>query len=313
MTVPAPVRKLVLLGTPVLAAAVMVLAAAVLADQLPAEVPSHWGTGGLSDDTMPLWAYTGLFGTLAVSLGLGFQSLRHRLGEPVSQRLVGGLGVGMAVWMAALHVGTLLAARGTTGPIPFPTTAFVGSFVAAFVATALAAAVVRPIERHGELLAATPIAVEPGEAVVWSGQGVAAPWTWMLLGTALLPVPIVVVVGLAWLAVLLVAVGLVAMTVLRVRVTVGPQGVVARTGPFGLVRFGVPLDDVTEVHAEVIDPLHYGGWGLRFLPGVRGLVVRNGPGLRIERTDGPTLVVTVDGAAEAAGVLQAHLSSAATD
>ena len=98
---------------------------------------------------------------------------------------------------------------------------------------------------------------------------------------------------------------------LRIRVSVGPQGLVARTGPFGLVRFAAPLEEIAGVHAEVVDPLAYGGWGLRVLPGIRGLVVRRGPGLRVERRDAATLVVTVDDAAAAAGVLEAHLAAVA--
>ena len=194
MNVPGPVRKFVLLGTPLLAVCVMVAVTVALAPELPAEVPSHWGDGGLSDDTMPLWAFTGLMASLTVVIGIGFQSLRHRIGDPMSQRLVGGLGVGMAVWLAALHIGSLFAARGTTGPIPFPTSTMVGSLVAGSLATVLGAAVVRTIERTGAPLPSETLAVEPGEAVVWTGTSHAPPWIWGLLGTVVIPVPIVVAV-----------------------------------------------------------------------------------------------------------------------
>lgn len=309
MTVPATVRKLVLLGTPVLAVVVIGISSVALMSELPEEVPSHWGVGGMSDDSMPLWAVTTLFATMAGGLGLLFQSLRHRLGEPVTQKVVGGLGVGIAVWLTALHVGILLAARGTEGPIPFPRGALWAAFALAGVATVLAAAVVRPIERHGAALTATALEIEKGEAVVWHGRGTAARWTWALLASTLLPVPVLVAAGLPWVGLLLVVVGAGAVTVLRVRVIVGPQGLTVRTGPFGVIRYRVPLDEVESVHAEVIDPLAYGGWGLRWLPGVRGLVVRRGPGLRIERRQKATLVVTVDDAPAAAGVLLAHIAA----
>ncbi len=309
MTVPATVRKLVLLGTPVLAVLVIGGSSVALMSELPTEIPSHWGAGGMSDGTMPLWALTTLFATMAGGLGLLFQSLRHRLGEPVTPRVVGGIGVGMAVWLTTLHVGILLAARDTTGPIPFPRGVVWGSLLLGAIATGLAAAIVRPIERHGRPLDATPLDIEPGEAVVWHGRGTAARWTWMLLAGTLVPVPVLVAAGLPWVGALLVVVGASAVSVLRVRVTVGPQGVTARTGPFGIIRFRAALSEISSVHAELIDPLAYGGWGLRFLPGVRGLVVRRGPGLRIEKIDGPSLVLTVDDAAKAAGVLQAHLAA----
>ena len=56
-----------------------------------------------------------------------------------------------------------------------------------------------------------------------------------------------------------------------------------------------------------MDPLTHGGWGWRVLPGLRAVVHRAGPGIRVQQADGPTIVVTVDDAAEAVGVLRAHL------
>ena len=87
----------------------------------------------------------------------------------------------------------------------------------------------------------------------------------------------------------------------------------ARFGPLGGFRSRVPLDEVARVTAEVVEPLAYGGWGYRIIPGVRAVIVRQGPGLRVDRIDGPSLVVTVDDAGVAAGVLRAHLAAAARD
>lgn len=307
MNVPAQVRKTVLLWTPVLAVLVIVLSSVALRGELPADIPSRWGPGGAVVDTTGLWVLTALLALLAGGVGLLLQVVRRRIGEPVSQRVVGGLGVGVPVLLAALHVGLLLTARGAADPVAFPTAAVWGSLLLGALATGGAAAIVRPVERHGRALEATPLEIEPGEAVVWHGTGTAATWAWVLLGTTIVPVFVLLAVGLPWIAALVVVVVATGATVLRVRVTVGPQGVTARTGPFGVIRFHVPLSEVESVHAEVVDSLVYGGWGLRFLPGVRGLVVRNGPGLRVEREEGPSLVVTVDAAEEAAGVLLAHL------
>jgi hypothetical protein len=50
----------------------------------------------------------------------------------------------------------------------------------------------------------------------------------------------------------------------------------------------------------------FGGWGWRVGRGGRvGVVTRKGEGLLVERTGGRSIVVTVDGAAGAAGLLNA--------
>jgi hypothetical protein len=87
---------------------------------------------------------------------------------------------------------------------------------------------------------------------------------------------------------------------------VGPAGVTARLGWFGWPRVHVPIADVGEVRIEQVVPYEYGGWGWRLVPGVSAIIVRRGPGLRIARRTGRTLVVTIDDAGRAAGVLEAH-------
>ena len=84
------------------------------------------------------------------------------------------------------------------------------------------------------------------------------------------------------------------------RVTVVPRGLAVRLGPGGLVRLRVPLARVTAADAIVVDPLAHGGYGLRLMPGLRGVIFGTGPGLRVEQQDGPTTVVTIPDAAEAA-------------
>jgi hypothetical protein len=77
-----------------------------------------------------------------------------------------------------------------------------------------------------------------------------------------------------------------------------------------MFRLHVPIAEITTVDAIVVDPLDplaHGGWGIRLLPGLRAVVFRRGPGIRVVTADGRATIVTIDGAAEAAGVLRAHL------
>jgi len=94
-----------------------------------------------------------------------------------------------------------------------------------------------------------------------------------------------------------------------IAVAVGPVGLKVRFGPLGWPVIRVALADIERIEVEDVEPLAYGGWGYRAMPGVRAVVIRRGIGLRIVRRGSPDLVVTVDDAATAAGVLAAHLEA----
>jgi hypothetical protein len=74
----------------------------------------------------------------------------------------------------------------------------------------------------------------------------------------------------------------------------------------GLWRTGVALRDVVQAEAIDIRPLEWGGWGYRGslrLMGRAAVVLRAGPGVRLELRGGRVLAVTVDDAETAAGLL----------
>ena len=157
---------------------------------------------------------------------------------------------------------------------------------------------------------ATAISVQPGEAVVWTSgaagkvPALVAPVVIIGAGVAtwLVPGNVRFVVGglLALVALLLSMFG-------QCRVIVGPQGMRVRLGWFGWPSLRVPVKDIADVTVETINPMAYGGWGLRSVPGATAIVMRAGEGIRVERTNGRALVVSVDDAAVGAGVLLAHV------
>ncbi len=93
----------------------------------------------------------------------------------------------------------------------------------------------------------------------------------------------------------------------EVRVTIGRAGLTVAIGPFGYPRQHVALADIADVEVEHVEPLRYGGWGWRWLPRSRAVVVRRGEGLRIHRRGRAPLVVTVDDAQRGAEILAGHL------
>ena len=89
----------------------------------------------------------------------------------------------------------------------------------------------------------------------------------------------------------------------RVRVTVGPAQVVIAFGPWGWPRYRHPYAELGD--ASVTTPP--GGWGRRRFADVTSLNIRAGDALRLDRRGGHAVVVSLDGAAEAAGVIRGYL------
>jgi hypothetical protein len=108
------------------------------------------------------------------------------------------------------------------------------------------------------------------------------------------------VVGLA--ALIAVLIGLLSFVVVQV----DERGVTVRS-PLGWPRTRVPLDEIVRADVTPVKPLRdFGGWGWRVGRGGRvGIVLRAGEALLVERTGDRSLVVTVDGAPTAAGLVNA--------
>jgi len=87
-------------------------------------------------------------------------------------------------------------------------------------------------------------------------------------------------------------------------VRVDSSGVTIRSS-LGWPRTWVPLDEIVRADVTEVRPLRdFGGWGWRVgRKGRVGVALRRGEALLIERTGGRSVVVTVDDAATAAGLV----------
>jgi hypothetical protein len=96
----------------------------------------------------------------------------------------------------------------------------------------------------------------------------------------------------------LTAAGLLVMTLVAIRVTVTDRALVVEySGPLRWPTMTMSLDDVVTFEAIDVRPMRYGGWGYRGslrLFRRAALVLRRGPGLRLQLRDGRVFVVTVD-------------------
>ena len=308
-----PVREL---AVPALATLVVALAPLLVWSRLPDPIAIHWGIDGTPDGSAPLIVDLVLLAVTTALIGV-LPVLSAATADRRVARLLVGLAHGMAGLFVALRVRTLQL------NVDAPSWDAAGPLTLADVGLMLVA--VAPLfalgwwlgGRHPEVVRATrPVTVPelPADGrLVWVGHQswpvgrVLGPVLVALGGavTALRVAPETLLLGAT-----LASAGVALWWFTSITVAVGPAGLKVRFGPFGWPRVRVPIAAVEHVEVEDVEPMAYGGWGYRVMPGVRAVVIRRGPGLRIRRAGGADLVVTVDDAATAAGVLAAHRAAA---
>ena len=302
----------VVVGGPVLVSSVALATALAIRADLPDPVATHWGAGG-ADGFVPRdqAVYLSLLG-LPIGLLVGGLIALFVARPPGFRRLGAGLGVGTTAFVDLVVVGSLWVQRGLTDAHDATGLGMVALLaVAGSVALGLLAAWLTPGAPPATARAPIPQAaprlpLAEGEVGVWSQWVVAGWWVVVLAVLAVGPVVVLAVAGV--IPVGFVAVGVAALVIVGsmavVRVTVGRRGVVVSAG-LGLPRFTVPIDEVAEAGTTVVQPMKdFQGYGYRAsVDGTYGLVVRGGEALSVRRGDGTTFVVTVDGAHDAAALL----------
>lgn len=306
MTTRRVLTTLLLLLAPVVA----VTAALLLRDSVPERVPTHWGTDGV-DDTAAFTTYTAIIvvvvGLLALGAVVATWLTRSRPAAAATSM------AGWLAWLFALvYLSTLVVARGAEDPyavdLPWWLVALVlaGSGVAWLGMYAL-------LPPHPDRLRGPvpTLALGDDERVVWVGTARSRPMAWLGVGVFVVGAALVLVEPVVGLLTLPLGVLLWWLHVVTVRVD--ERGV--RAG-WGLARWPgrfVALGDVDSAEAQRIEPLEWGGWGHRLSPRGTALVVRRGEGLVLHRVGKGDLAVTVDGADEAAALVNGLVRRAGSD
>jgi uncharacterized protein DUF1648 len=300
---------------PALILAVLVIPVPLLADRLPDPIATHWGFTGEPDGSSartPAWLVVVVAWALAWA-GLVWRSRRPgprsgiRMPELVVALAVGGFVAGMSVVTVALN----LDATSWRDAGSLPIWGVLAVLAAAFAICGAGAALEsgRPAPARPDRRVGPPptIGLAPGQRAVWLGRAssrllivVTLPAAAGLAAAALLvgpPEGWILLFGAA-------VVGVAAALTATIDVTVAPTGVRVGFGPLGLPRKVIPLERIERADAIDVDPLAWGGWGYRVpRPGTSAVVVRRGPGVLLELTGNRRFVVTVDGAPEAAGLI----------
>jgi len=295
----------------------VLIGAAVTASSWRAELPdpiaSHWGADGTANGFSSLTAVVRTMLIGGSLLVLGFGAITLWLGQSAWTRRVGAAAtIWSALFVSTLTVGSLSIQRGLAdardagGIDGVLLLAIVISLVPAIIVAAAVAGdphqpTAERVDRH-----APRVELAAGERAHWSGvaQSTAA----VLLGLAAVAL-VSAVVALTHLWVLLIVVLLLTALVAgmsSVVVRIDEDGVTIRS-PLGWPRTRIPLDEVVRADVTTVRPLRdFGGWGWRVgRAGRIGVALRAGEALLVERTGDRSVVVTVDNAAAAAGLVNA--------
>lgn len=313
------VRAVVAVAAPLAAWAAGTALVAGWRPQLPDPVAVHWGTAGADGFAAPLT--TVLLTGIVPALGAVVSALvlRARRFAAPERRLLIGAAAGVSLFCTGLTVGSIAGQRGLADPAaaPSPTTAVLVAGALAVLGGVAAARLLPPAPPGAALARTAPpesasrVPLAAGERAVWSGWTTMEPAGLALLVTTGLVLGGLVVVGAAppvllLAPALLLAVGLVFGSA---RVWVDERGLTVRS-PLGRPSWQVPLDEVAEAGVADVRPLRqFGGWGYRVgRDGRTGVVLRAGEAVEVVRGDGRRFLVTVPGAAQAAGLLNSLAS-----
>ena len=316
-----------LLGAAIPAAVAALGLATYLAyrSDLPERVATHYGIAGRPDGSMTTEQFLIVVGALMV-LGWGacaFIALTLRRFQPMVAPTLSFVGAFLVALGSGILATTAIGQRGldswqdaSLSPwalIPW----LAGSLIVSSAAARIASSLPHQADTGGD---AAPPAMDlaPGERAFWTAT-MSAGWP-MLLGSAVLVVAVVLgqlietSIG-PWISIALLLPGIAITTFSRIRVTADRSGLTVRYGFLGWPRTSVPLRRIATARAIDVRPTEWGGWGYRgnlTLMNRAAVVLRAGPGLRLDLNDGKVFVVTIDAPDTPARLLNAEASRHAT-
>lgn len=285
---------------------------------LPETVATHWGFDGEPDAFGPSWTMPLLLGILGVLFPALFGLLLARTvgpeGPTATQKLLAVVSLFVVTLLSIVVTSSVAIQRGL--PIGSATSTILPTFgIAVAIAVVLGAAawffLPRAVSGISKRVPTPPLPVAPGELVVWVGHARLSTWVMILLcGVVAVATAVVVFVialrGVWPLAFVPVVLLLAVLGTSSWRVRVDADGLTVRP-TLGWPLYRVALGELESAAKTKVVPLgEFGGFGIRWGLGRRlGIITRGGEALEVQRRDGRALVVTVDDAATAAGLLTA--------
>ena len=297
-------RACVWLGVGLPAVIVVVSFAPVLLfwSRLPDRVASHFDGAGRADGSMAIEVFFLVTSSMVfIGLGLAIGTARRQRSLPAgSDAMAGFLGPFIAALGGGLMMTTAVSQRDIDDWTDAPN---VWWSLPVVLAGAVTAGIVGA--RLGSRLSAGGDAAALDAPIMDLGRGEQAVWTASVRSTPLLLSGLAsviggVVLGVAmdpWSGLVILACALPLMTLAQVRVRVDRVGLRVTYGWLPWPRTSLSVDRIDVASVIDVRPSHWGGWGYRGslkLADRAAVVLRAGPGIRLDLTNGKVFVVTID-------------------
>jgi uncharacterized protein DUF1648 len=295
-----------LLWVPGVIAVALLVTPFAMSTRLPDPIAIHWGFSGSPDGSGPV-ALIAIISFVVV--GAAWIVFVRAYRAQVAQSLAGAMTWFFVVLFGWIEISTITtnldrAQWQDAGSV---------SFLTVLVVVLIAGLVQFLVWRHlggmstfpGRGVGSVPSAgLELGEHAVWVGRAAAARG-FVGLGLSISigagVVAILRITPVATISLAAIALPVLSLALLRTRVS--SSAVSVSLGIIGVPRATYPLSGI--IRAEVIDvrPMAFGGWGYRIVKGARAWIVRAGEGVRLVRPHAFDVVITIDGAEGAAGLI----------
>lgn len=113
-----------------------------------------------------------------------------------------------------------------------------------------------------------------------------------------------------WGAVVLLVLAVPMLAFARLRISVDWRGLKVVSWLLGISLKTIPLTAIESVHTEALEPMQWGGWGYRFMPGRSAIILRSGPGIVVNVANGKQFALSLN-APETPAALLSTLSAPA--
>jgi hypothetical protein len=297
-----------------------VLVTVALAASGPARVATHWGFSGPPNGFGSPYTYPILIAVISVALivllGGSAVLAAHRSPLTGMLKVLAIAPLWVTVLLDVSLGGSLLEQRtsASVSTAANPALALVIGVVIASVLSVgawflLPKAVRSPAA--DEPVTVSPVLLADGESASWVRTTSASRGVLLIfvgIGVILGAAEILVVLSTGgrawWFSIIPVVVLIILLSNLAFTVRIDSRGTRIRS-VVGIPSISIPLRDMESARVIEVNALsQYGGWGIRWnLSGRLGIIVRSGQALEIHRRRGLIVVVTVDDATSAAGLI----------
>jgi hypothetical protein len=310
---------LVAVAASVLAAGVVPLLLAW--DELPSRVATHFGLNGRADGSMSraMSAATTVPPLVACALVLVLVSVLRRPGRPAGP-YVAALAAGAGSVLASASWLTARSNQGHTDwrearmSLGWSIVVIGSSLVLAPIAAWGSAQITEPRVSTAQPPTVLPSLVLPaGHRTAWVQHSSNAFLLVPSIGVALLG-GVLALVLTPWIGLVLAVLAIVTSFLAWITVRADDRGLGIAYGPLGWPRQRIALDRIEQATPIDVRPSQWGGWGyrgsLRFFRQA-AVVLKAGPGIRLDLKGGKVFVVTTPDAETAAALLNSGLDAIA--